>query len=105
MRLREWVRRGRVTTTPPEAIPLVVIGPVASLVAQLAIGFFGSLVLAIGELFVEPSYFWHPRILLLVPSQILLGVLMVLGWRFVRRLVAGWFRRQPPEPPRGPMTG
>jgi hypothetical protein len=60
MRLR--FRRRLRFTTPPEVIPLVVVGLVSLLVMQLVL------------------------------------TSVVLGWKFVRRLIVGWFRRQPPEP-------
>lgn len=57
MRLRERVRRRRVTPPPP-ALPPVGLGVLA----------------------------------------------IVVSWAVVGAL-AGWVRRRPPEPPRGPMTG
>jgi hypothetical protein len=42
MRLREWVRRGRITT-PPEVIPLVATGLVAIVLSLAAFDGFGAL--------------------------------------------------------------
>jgi hypothetical protein len=105
MRLREWVRRGRITT-PPEVIPLVVVGIVAMLVAHLALSVIGAVVAIVYALFTEPEILWDEEVLPAYAVLAAAGGLLVGGWRLVRRLVAGWFRRQPPDPPpSGPMNG
>ena len=93
--------RGRPpVTTPPEVIPLVVLGIVALLVAQLALGFFAMVVLvAVALVPGGGSYPVTPGTVAVTAAVLLVNLLLlVLGWRFVRRLVAGWVRRQPPEP-------
>ena len=96
--MRNPFRRRPRVTNPPEVIPLVVIGIVAFLVAQLAIGLFVSVVV-IAYVLLPGGESIHPGWLL--PSAVVFVpavVLLVLGWKFVRRPIAGWFRRQPPQP-------
>ncbi len=92
-------RRPRVTN-PPEVVPLVVLGFVAVCVAQLAIGFFGSVVAIAVALAPGGVPFPHQIGLIAAGAALLAlnGLLLVLGWMFVRRLTAGWFRRQTPAP-------
>jgi len=96
MRLREWARRGRVTT-PPEVIPLVAMGFLAIVLSLAAFDGFGALIVLLvalitGDLSDEA-----------VPGAVamLLDLIVFAGaWVLLRRLVVGWFARQPPEPPR-----
>ena len=92
--------RGPRFTNPPEVVPLVIVGFMAVVVAHLAIGAFGALaVIAWTLLPGGESLPSHPGWLLAGAAGLALDVLLVvLGWRFVRRLVVAWFHRQPPEP-------
>jgi hypothetical protein len=98
--MRNPFRRRPRVTTPPEVIPLVVLGIVALLVAQLALGFFALVVLiAVALVPGGGAYPVTPGTVAATAAVLLVNLLLlVLGWRFVRRLVAGWVRRQPPEP-------
>jgi hypothetical protein len=98
--MRNPFRRRRRVTTPPEVVPLLVIAVVAVFVAQLTIGVFGSVAAIAWTLLPGgESLPAHPAWLAAGAATLALSaLLMVLGWWCVRRLVTGWFRRQPPEP-------
>ena len=95
-----WFRPRPRVTTPPEAIPLVVLGMVATIVAWLAIDLAGALYGLAAVL--APGGESLPRAPWLLAAGaaglVLNAVLLVLGWKLVRRLTAGWVRRQPPDP-------
>jgi hypothetical protein len=94
--MRNPFRRRRRFTTSPEVVPILVIAVVAMFVAQLAIG-----VVAIAWTLLPGGESLPADAGLLAAGAAALALsalIMVLGWWFVRRLVAGWFRRQPPEP-------
>lgn len=98
--MRNPFRRRPRVTNPPEVIPLVVVGAVALVVAQLALNLLGAvaalvyLLLPGAEALPTHPGWWLSGGALLA----LYGLLVVAGWKLVRRLVAGWFRRQPPQP-------
>ena len=102
MRLREWVRRGRVTTPPP-VLPLVLLGFLAIAVTYAVIEVLAGLVLLVETLVGDDED--------LSPLGVALGtalqtVIAVAGCWLLRRFTAEWVRRQPPAPPRaGPMNG
>ncbi len=104
MRLREWVRARRITTPSP-VLPLVGLGLLAIAVSWAVFGALAGIVLLVEVIVDDPSGAEDSG-----PVRVALGALLqvgiaVLGCFVLRRLVAGWVRRQPPDPPRGPMTG
>jgi ammonia channel protein AmtB len=103
MGLRRWVRARRITT-PPEVVPLIVIGVVAIWVAWAVFdalnGILGAVEVIVGVAEEDVS------LLASIAGAVLATLAAVLGSYLLRRLVAGWVRRQPPDPPRaGPMDG
>ena len=87
-------------TNPPEVVPLLVLGLVTLVIAQLALGLFLAvaalvyLMLPGGEAVPTHAGWWLSGAAVLV----LFGMLVVAGWKFVRLLTAAWFHGQRPEP-------
>lgn len=106
MGLRRWVRARRITT-PPAVVPLVVLGIIGILLVWAALDGFGAaialVVIAITGELDDLDDGVLARVLVGVALDLLV---MVVMWRLMKRLVAAWVRRQPPDPPRaGPMNG
>ncbi len=102
MGLREWVRRGRITTPPP-VLPLVLLGFLAIAVTYAVIEVLAGVILFVETIVGDDED--------LSPLGVALGtalqtVIAVVGCWLLRRLTAEWARRQPPDPPpAGPMNG
>jgi hypothetical protein len=96
MRLREWVRRRRITT-PPEAIPLVAMGFVAIALCLAAFDGFGALIVLIVALITGDL---SDEYISGAVAMVLDLIVFAVAWALLGRLVTTWVGRQPPEPPR-----
>jgi predicted Na+-dependent transporter len=96
MRLREWVRRGRITT-PPRALPLVLLGFLAIAVAWAVIAALAGMILLVEALLGDEEDLSALRV---AASTVVQTLIAVAGCWLLRRFTAEWVHRQPPEPPR-----
>jgi hypothetical protein len=98
MRLRDWIERGR-ATRPPEVIPLLVVGLVASTVGFTAAGWIVGILGVVWFLVTDPGVVATWELWAAVGTLLLFAPVVVIGWWAVRLLVGSWVRAQTPDPP------
>jgi hypothetical protein len=106
MRLREWVRRSRITTPPRgrQLVLLVLLGLLATYMAWAVFEALWAIVAVVEVLVTGPDE--DVSIPAAAAGAALAILVAVVGSYALRRLTAEWVRRQPPDPPRaGPMNG